>query len=196
MQINKYGKGLTNANGAGDAVGNAAGRVKQKGQTETYGKNDRNKMVEESFHESLQKSMHMETYAEAGTLGISGEGGWRSGSGVVSHKEQGFGKAENISIRVEHSKEQHPVKEVEVRRISYGECDKVEINVLEGYTLKAKLEGNQGEGGVGENSIYVEMKEEDGSMKACLFETAGLQRDSSSAMERIAYAVVHNGEEM
>ena len=212
MQIHKFSKNITNANGAGDAAGNAVSRMKQKGQAETQWKGDRNNPVEESFHESLQKSMNMEragesglgaenqtemeNRAETGTVKTGAETGWhaditgRGGSSVVSHTEQGFGKMEGAAIHTERIGEYPAVKEVEVRRISYGECDKVEINVLEGYTLKGKLEGGQGGG------IYVEMKDEEGRFSACLFEGAGLQKDSRSAMERIAYAVMHDGEEI
>ena len=80
---------------------------------------------------------------------------------------------------------------MDVRRIPYGECDKVELNVLEGYTLKAKLEtGIEGRQGMG-SYVYVEKKQEDGSVKACLFDVAGLQENSQDAMERIAYAAVY-----
>lgn len=221
MQIHKFGKNITNANGAGDAAGNAVTRAKQKEQAESQGRGDRNKPVEESFQESLQKSMHMERaehlkrtgHMESGVgtenreemekesrtvngnVKAGAEKGWYAdiagrGGSVVSHAEQGIGKAEGCVSGAGRTGERPAVKEVEVRRISYGECDKVEINVLEGYTLKAKLEGGPGGG------IYVEMKDEEGRFSACLFEGAGLQRDSRSAMERIAYAVVHDGEEI
>ncbi len=79
---------------------------------------------------------------------------------------------------------------MEVRRIPYSACDKVEINVLEGYTLKAKLEAGEGDGGIGGCSVYVEMKHEDGEIKAVLFDGGSLCSDSGDAMERIAYAAM------
>ncbi len=200
MQINELGKSRANLGGIGEAVGKA----KQKSQSEIAGKNDRNKLTEESFQDSLQKSMNMENFTESGASGINNESEWRPdgagrpGGGVISRKDAGFGKnkAEGISIRMERSGEPGSAKGVEVRRLSYSECDKVEINVLEGYTLKAKLE-TDGEGNVpGGCRIYVEMKDEEGTMKACLFDGAGLEKNSRDAMERIAYAAMHDEEEV
>ena len=199
MQINELGKNRTNINGSRDA----AGKTRQKSQGESISKTDRNKVAEESFQDSLQKSMNAENFAEVTVQETSNESGWpdharRPDGGVISHKDTGFGanKAEGISIRAQRSGEPAEVKAVEVRRLSYSECDKVEINVLEGYTLKAKLE-KDGEGnGIGGCRIYVEMKDDEGMMKACLFDGAGLQKDSRSVMERIAYAAVHDGEEV
>lgn len=200
MQINEIGKNRTGLSGISDVVG----KVKPKGQSETTQKNDRSRVLEESFHDSLQKSMNMEMTAETNAGGTGSENEWRpdnvgrQGGGVISHKEPDFGrnKAESINLRIEQSEEVSPAKEVEARRLSYGECDKIEINVLEGYTLKAKLEEKTGEGSAGGCSIYVEMKDEEGTVRACLFDGAGLRKDSRSAMERIAYAVIHDREEI
>ncbi len=199
MQINELGKNRTNINGISDAPG----KTRQKGQGEGICKTDRNKVAEESFQDSLQKSMNAENRAEAAVQEINSESGWpdhtrRPDCGAISHKDTGFGanKAEGISIRVERGREPAEVKEVEVRRLSYSECDKVEINVLEGYTLKAKLEADEAGDGAGGCRIYVEMKDEEGTMKACLFNGAGLQKDSRNVMERIAYAAVYDREEI
>lgn len=196
MQINELRKSRANIGGIGDTVG----KTKQKVQSENAGKGDKNRLTEESFQDSLQKSMNVET----GVPVVNNESEWRPdntgrlGGSVISHKDTGLckNKAEGIGIRMERSGEPAVAKEVEVRRISYGECDKVEINVLEGYTLKAKLE-TDGEGnGFGGCRIYVEMKDEEGTMRACLFDGAGLQKNSRNAMERIAYTVIHDGEEV
>ncbi len=76
-------------------------------------------------------------------------------------------------------------REVEVRRIPYHACDRVEVHVLEGYTLKAKLDTENGSGSG--KSVYVEMKNEEGISKAWLFEECALRKESGSAAERIAY---------
>lgn len=199
MQINELRKSRANIGGIGDTVG----KTKQKVQSENAGKGDKNRLTEESFQDSLQKSMNVESFSEPGVSVVNNESEWRPdntgrpGSSVISHKDAGLckNKAEGIGIRIERSGEPAAAKEVEVRRISYGECDKVEINVLEGYTLKAKLEAD-GEGNdFGGCRIYVEMKDEEGTMKACLFDGAGLQKNSRNVMERIAYTVMHDGEE-
>lgn len=57
--------------------------------------------------------------------------------------------------------------------------------MLEGYTLKAKLDTENGSG-LGK-SVYVEMKNEEGISKAWLFEECALRKESGSAAERIAY---------
>lgn len=200
MQIKEFGKNRTNIRDIGDAVG----RAKAKGQGETASKNDRGRINDESFQDSLQKSMNMERTAENSVSESNRDSEWRPentarlGGGVISHKEADFGKNKTRSagIQVEQNGEIYSAKEVEVRGISYGECDKVEINVLEGYTLKAKLDA-KGEGINAEGCrIYVEMKDEEGTIKACLFEGAGLHRESESVMEKIAYAVMHEREEV
>lgn len=43
--------------------------------------------------------------------------------------------------------------------------------------------------------VYVEMKDEEGTMKACLFDGAGLKENSHNAMERIAYAAIMDSAE-
>lgn len=200
MQINKISKNMSNVN----SIGDVAAKAKQKNQGENVFKNNRDRVMEESFQDSLQKSMNTELNIEMSLVGANGEGEeWaespvRASSSIISHKEQGFGKskAESINIHVGRSGDTALVKETAVRQLSYGECDKVEINVLEGYTLKAKLEKGAGESKADEYSIYVEMKNEKGIVKARLFDGIGLQKDSENAMERIAYAVMYDREEM
>lgn len=195
IQRNELGKNRAAGNGISDTLS----KVKQKGQAETAWKNDRNKVTEESFQDSLQRSMNAELPAEPKSGGGHegrAEFAARPDNAVIPYAEPGFGKgkAEGIGIHVERENAANAagmVKEVAVRRLSYGECDKVEVNVLEGYTLKAKLEEGGERDLTGGCSIYVEMKDEEGMMKACLFDGAGLREDSRSAMERIAYAVLN-----
>lgn len=190
MQVNELGK-----NGRGlRGIGDAAGKAKPKVQAEGCLKSDREKVPEESFQDSLQKSMNMGAAADVNGAAVKCGGEWRADSvgrpvsGVISHKEPGFGKgkAEGIDARSGEGSE----KETEVRWLAYSECDKVEINVLEGYTLKAKLESKEGENSKGSCSVYVEMKNEEGAVKASLFYGKGLRKDSANAMERIAYAAL------
>lgn len=75
--------------------------------------------------------------------------------------------------------------EVEVRRIPYRACDKVEVHVLEGYTLKARLDKEDGN-----NRVYVEMKDEEGDSRAWLLDGSALRKEGKSAVERIAYEVI------
>ena len=97
---------------------------------------------------------------------------------------------QGTGMQVKRCRQLQGAREVEVRRIPYSACDKVEINVLEGYTLKAKLE--KGEGGRKEQpgSVYVEMKEDSGFVKAFLFDAEAVSKNSRSAVERIAYEEV------
>ncbi len=60
MQIGELGKNGRNIRGMGDAVGKA----KQKMQGEAVPRNERERVPEESFQESLQKSMNMGLAAE------------------------------------------------------------------------------------------------------------------------------------
>lgn len=120
----------------------------------------------DSFQDRLQKSMQLKP-------------------GVIS--PNGFRPA---GIQPGWCDSMQDAQEVEVRRIPYSACDKMEINILEGYTLKAKLEKEPGQ--TRACSVYVEMKEENGTMKAYLFDADKIQKNSSSAMERIAYEAVES----
>ncbi len=194
MQISELGKNRSNIRGIGDAVGKA----KQKMQGEAVSRSEREKVPEESFQDSLQKSMNMGLAAERSGAGCRneseqrGDGAGRTVTGVISCKEPDFGKniAEGAAARIEQGREAWRAREAEVRRIPYSECDKVEINVLEGYTLKAKLEAGEMKNGIRSCNVYVEMKNEEGEIKAVLFDGSSLCTDSDDAMERIAYAAM------
>lgn len=136
IQRNELGKNRSRLNGVGDMV-STVNRVKQKGACgETVWKNDRSKATEESFQDSLQRSMNAEMPVET-NAGINYEERTdftaRPDNGALPYTEPGFGmsKAESIGIHVERDKTAESVKEVAVRRISYSECDKVDVNILE-----------------------------------------------------------------
>ncbi|MGN0331254.1 MAG: hypothetical protein ACI4D5_08420 [Kineothrix sp.] len=80
-------------------------------------------------------------------------------------------------------------KEVPVRGIPYEECDCVRINVLEGYTVKIKLE----DGRFGKDTdVYIEVKWDNGDKRACLYGMAALKANGSDMMEKIAYELLKN----
>ena len=95
------------------------------------------------------------------------------------------------SIQVQRCSHMPSAAEVEVRRIPYSACDKVEVHVLEGYTLKARMDN-----GNGNSSVYVEMKDDDGDSKAWLFDRSVLCKESKSVAERIAYEVMEQYEQL
>lgn len=159
------------------------------GISDTAGKSSRKKAEEDSFEDSLRKSMHQGASGPESGIG-AGETLMKSGN-IESRKKQRFekSKTESVSIRVQRKEEVREAKEVAIRRIPYAECDRVEVNVLEGYTLKAKLENKSGEDTL---NIYVEMKCDNGDRKACLFDASGLRKDSRDVMEKIAYQTVND----
>lgn len=146
-----------------DETGKNRPAVRNTGETvQRPGRKSGEKILKESFSDKLKKNMDPAKTAESGK--------WTECAGIQAKRCEKIQKA----------------KEVKVRRISYSECDKTEINILEGYTLKAKLEP---EGG-GKSSVYVEMKDDEGTFRAYLFDTAELKKNSSSPMERLAYEVI------
>ena len=132
---------------------------------ESQGRTNGDKISRESFHDKLQKNMNPQ-------------------AACISAKE-----AANAGVHVGRLQVISKAKEVQVRRIPYSECDKVEIHILEGFTLKAKLDTPKYSSS-DECRIYVERKDEDGSIKAYLFYADSLQKNSQNAMEQIAYAVM------
>lgn len=144
--------------------------------------------IEESFHKSLEKNMHLKGNDLEHILKTEEQ--MQSNVGISSQRKQQVRKsaAETISIRMNRSQDASVAQEVPVRGISYEDCDRVEIRVLDGYTLKAKRERSEtSESDAG--NIYVEMKTDDGEIKAMLFSRVGLKDDSTDIMERFAYSV-------
>lgn len=160
------------------------------------------------FSESLRRSILIESKGSGENAGTAETGKRPETEEMRIHREDtqpgekilrnqfGKSKAENLAACVRKSGETPLIKEVPVRGIGYEECDRMEINILDGYTLKAKLEqpdtmrGTDKIEGAKSRNVYVEMKNDDGETKAFLFSEAGLHRDSKDAMERIAYEAV------
>lgn len=79
--------------------------------------------------------------------------------------------------RVNAMAQREAVQAAEVRHMSYEESDNIEIAVVEGYTLKGKLEGQQ---------VYVEAKYEDGRTEAYHVDTAKVQEQTQHKIEQFA----------
>ena len=96
MQIHKFGKNITNANGAGDAAGNAVTRAKQKEQAESQGRGDRNKPVEPQVPAKLPgEPAEKHAYGACGAFETHGPHGIGSGNG----KPGGNGKGKSDGKR-------------------------------------------------------------------------------------------------
>lgn len=160
------------------------GNAKKLGDIST--KSCKVKPEEDSFRSSLQKSMVQEEAMKAHHR--KSEEGGRPGSQPLRQleREAGSTRMENINVCTERNAP--AAKAIPVRGISYGECDMVEVNVLEGYVLKAKGDGERMDGAEA-GWIYVEKKTDDGEWKAYLYDGASSRKESKDAMERIAYAV-------
>ncbi len=114
-------------------------------------------------------------------------------SGRVRQEEDSFRSSlqRSMHVRMETNTALKTGKEVPVREIPYSECDMVEINVLEGYVLKARRE-RAGEGEEqGGQQVYVEKKNDEGEVKAYLFHGSQIRQDGGDEMERMAYAVMN-----
>lgn len=80
-------------------------------------------------------------------------------------------------IRMSVLLNQEAVQTAEVRHMSYEESDHIEIAVVEGYTLKGKLDGHQ---------VYVEAKYEDGRLEAYRVDPAKVQKQTQQRIEQFA----------
>ncbi len=111
----------------------------------------------------------------------------------VRQEEDSFRSSlqKSMHVRMETGMAGKTGREVPAREIPYSECDMVEINVLEGYVLKAQRE-KAGEGEEqGGQQIYVEKKNDEGEIKAYLFNGLHVRQDGGDEMERMAYAVLN-----
>lgn len=148
---------------------------------EYSGRNTRAAEQRECFGDSLRKSIGQEETEAAVQNGIQQKDILRSS--IVQN-----GSSRNVEIdRISRRPDRGGAKETAVRNISYNECDGIRINILDGYTLKAKIDERDGEN---IPEIYVEMNCDTGDTKACLFEAAGLESGSGDVMERLAYEIV------
>lgn len=84
-------------------------------------------------------------------------------------------------VRVNSVKQREAIQTAEVRHMSYEESDHIEIAVVDGYTLKGKLEGKQ---------VYVEAKYEDGRMEAYHVDPAKVQAKTTHRIEQFALETV------
>ncbi len=186
MRINEWYKNRADGKG----VGNAAGSLNAKKLYDISINSCKIKPEEDSFLNSLQKSMIQEEAMKEYRTKAEKDGRLSPKRVSRMEREIGANKAESINIRVEGNAAIKGAKEVPVRKIPYQECDMVEINVMEGYVLKAKREGEQ-EGKPNGYPVYIEKKSDDGDTKAYLFDGAHSRQDSKDEMERMAYAVMH-----
>lgn len=146
---------------------------------------------EDGFRSSLQKSIVQEEAMKE--YPARAEEKKRPNGKAPASIEREIGN-KNIAIRLEQKDAVKAGKEVPARGIPYSECDMVEINVLEGYVLKAKKE-ERTEGKEKKNyQVYVEKKSDDGEVAAYLFDGPSSRKDSGDEMERIAYAVMNRNE--
>lgn len=186
MRINEWNlrkQSAANMNGPAGIQGK--GNSKKLGDIST--KSCKVGTEEDSFRSSLKKSMVQEEAMKT-QYKKTEEAGWPGGQPLRQlERESGQPRMENINVCVE--KNAPIATEVPVRKISYEECDKVEVNVLEGYVLKAKEDRGRAEGSE-DYRVYVEKKSDDGVWKAYLYDGASFRKDSRDEMERMAYAVV------
>ncbi len=186
MRINEWNKNAAEGKGANGS----AGKINTKKLYDISINSCKAKPDEDSFRNSLQKIMIQEEAMKEyrGKPDEAGRGEKKK-TARIEH-ELGQSKAESVNIRVDQNMALKEPKEIPVRKIPYQECDKVEINILEGYVLKAKKEKRQGRGEEG-YPVYIEKKNDDGETKAYLFDGMCSRKDSQDEMERMAYAVTH-----
>lgn len=130
---------------------------------------------ENDFRQNLIKSLSQEESAASGKTFISGR------------KEVAIGVAENINIHMPDSGRPEGAEVVDIRGIGYADCDRVVVNVLEGYTLKLRLEEASEAGGYG---IYAEAKYEDGRTEAYLLKEEALTDKEENPIAKAAYEIV------
>lgn len=185
MRINKPDENVLEANGIKD----------------NYCRHAKNAGMEERFGDSLKKSIGRE--AGGADITVQKDGSQRKTiqnsmvqggimqDGIAQSSIVPDSSVKNIEIGALSMKQGLEGKEVPVRNISYSECDGIKINILEGYAMKAKLERTEAEtsaaGETETKGIYVEMKNDDGEVKAYLFEIPGIDEIKEDMMEQLAY---------
>lgn len=99
-----------------------------------------------------------------------------------SEDKSGVGMPGNITgIRVNTVTKRDAIQAAEVRHMSYEESDNIEIAVIDGYTLKGKLEGSH---------VYVEAKYDDGRMEAYRVDTSKVETQTQHRIEQFAMETV------
>lgn len=136
---------------------------------------DKQQKKEESFKDSFHKNLNLENGANA----VQEE--YRECSKKTKRTLVQTGINSTI-IHVENADKLWSAASTPVRNISYEQCDKIEINVLEGFTLKARQEEENGV-----DQIYVEAKYDDGREEAYLIDGNKVTEKTKNPIERIAY---------
>lgn len=154
-------------------------RPEVKGMKDNSGKNVKRSLQDECFGESLRRSIGYESMEAGATVHKD----IRQTAIITSSKVPESAVCNRESVELSLLKGQE-IKEVEVRNLSYEECDRVKINLLEGYTLKAKLERELTESKE-PAGIYVEMKNDEGDTRAFLFNTSGHGEIKEEIMEQL-----------
>lgn len=157
--------------------------LKTKGNTEDA---CRRGVSQKSFSDSFQKKLYPESNGNAMPPEAcdtkSGHISMQDGR-AIAEKERSLGK-NNTFLRVENAEQALPAENTGVRHISYEQCDKIQINIIDGFTLKAKLEEENGS-----RKIYVEAKYDDGREEAYLFDGEKVSGESGNPIEKIAYVL-------
>ena len=131
--------------------------------------------------------------------------GWNKNTLQIAHGSEGIGKNNSPRAEEENFRESllrkigmegvQGVREVPVRGLAYEECDRVKINVLEGYTVKIKLEEKKASRNMEtcDTDVYIEMKWDNGDKRAGLYALAALKKNGNDIMEKIAYEMLNIG---
>lgn len=84
-----------------------------------------------------------------------------------------------LALHMNESEESNAVTECEVRNIKYKDSSYVKISILEGYTYKTQVNTE-------EDSVYVEKKSDDGTVKGYEVVISEIAEESDNAIEQIA----------
>jgi len=135
------------------------------------GRRKTGQVEKEGFQESLLQNLRCQNQGREST----------EDAGIKAHKGEEKSKVGMMGglagVRVNTVNQWEAVQAAEVRHMSYGESDNIEIAVTRGYTLKGKMEGQ---------SVYVEAKYEDGRVEAFHVDTAKVEKQTTHRIERFA----------
>lgn len=77
--------------------------------------------------------------------------------------------------------EMSAVIETGVRNLTYAQSDKIHVNVLEGYTYRAKVD-------VSSHKVYLEYHNDEGEIKAYVADVPSIAKNTENPMEQLALA--------
>lgn len=97
----------------------------------------------------------------------------------VSENEYRYGVSSRVTISKTHAVISGAVTECDVRGISYAECDHVRICIEKGYVYKAQVDREK-------KSVYVEEKDENGSVKGYEVDPEKVQEDTENELEEFS----------